>query len=172
MFKQIKYILYATNLSENSREAFDFAASLATRYKATIVLLHVMEKMYTHLDVRLRGLFGEQEWEKMLNAKEYDAWEALIGKKSTNKIIQEALKQFCSREGIDNASCGYNSREIVITDGAVVEDIIATAEKYNCDLIVLGASQGLVSQNSIGSTTKSILRRSSTPVMVVPPPGR
>ena len=169
MFKQLKHLLFATNLSESCREAFDFAASLATRYKATLVLLHVMEKMPVHLEGRLRGLFGNEGWDEILNAREYDAWEELIGKKSSNTVIQEALKQFCTLEGVDDASCGYKSREIVITDGELVDDIIHTSIKYNCDLIILGAGQGLVSNNSIGSAIKAVLRQSKIPVMIVPP---
>ena len=54
MLKPLKAILFATNLSENCRDAFDFAASLATRYQATLVLLHVMEKMPDYVE----GRFG------------------------------------------------------------------------------------------------------------------
>lgn len=170
MLKQINNILFATNLSESSRRAFNLAATLAMRFKSTIVLLHVMEKMPDHLEVRLRKIFGETEWKEMINAKEYNAWEALIGKKSTNLVIREALEQFCLQEGIDDASCGYNSREIVISNGEVVDDIIATSEKYDCDLIILGASRGLVSNNAIGSKIKSILRKTRIPAMIAPPP--
>jgi nucleotide-binding universal stress UspA family protein len=169
MFKKLNALLFATDLTENCRDAFTLAASLATRYKATLVLLHVMEKMPVHLEGQLQGLFGEKEWAKIRNDREYDAWEDLIGKKANNHVIREALQQFCTLEGIDDASCDYKSREIVVSKGELVDEIIDTSQTYNCDLIVLGASHGLISKTAIGSTIKTVLRRSYKPVMVVPP---
>ena len=158
MFKQVKAILFATNLSESCRQAFDFAAAMATRFEATIILLHVMEKMPDYVEGRLRGLLGQKQWDEMQSSHERNAQEALIGKKSSNRMVREALTQFCSQVGIDDASCGYHSREIVVTDGDVVEDIVKTSKNYNCDLIILGAREGFLSKNSIGTTIKSVMR--------------
>ena len=38
----IKKILYSTDLSENARYCFGYAASLAHRYDALITILHVL----------------------------------------------------------------------------------------------------------------------------------
>jgi nucleotide-binding universal stress UspA family protein len=43
MITQIKKILYATDLSKNSSYAFLFAADMAKRHNATIVILHAIE---------------------------------------------------------------------------------------------------------------------------------
>ena len=169
MFKQVKAILFATNLSENCRQAFDYAAAMATRFEATIILLHVMDKMPDYVEGRLRGLLGNKMWDDMQEAHERNAQEALIGKKSSNKLVREALNQFCSQAGIDDASCGYHSREVVVSDGEVVEDIIKTSKEYDCDLIIMGAREGFLSKNSIGTTIKSVMRQSRIPVMMVPP---
>jgi nucleotide-binding universal stress UspA family protein len=169
MFRQVNAILFATNLSESCRQAFDFAAAMATRFQATIVLLHVMEKMPDYVEGRLKGLLGKEQWASMQNAQERNAQEALIGKKSSNKLIREALTEFCSQAGIDDASCGYHSREIVISSGDVVEDILENAKTYDCDLIVMGTREGFLSKNTLGATIKSVMRRSRIPVMVVPP---
>ncbi len=169
MYKPLKAILFATNLSENCRNAFEFAAVLATRFQATIILLHVMEKMPEHVEGRLQGLLGEQQWTQLVETQEKSAQAALIGKKSSSKFIHKALRQFCSQSGIDDASCGYHSREIVISDGEVVPDILSYAKKYDCDLIVMGARQGLISKTSVGATVKSVMRQSNIPVVVVPP---
>ena len=42
MIPEINKILYATDLSENARFAFGFAASLANRYNAKVTILHVL----------------------------------------------------------------------------------------------------------------------------------
>ncbi len=169
MFKQVSSILFATNLSESCREAFDFAAAMATRFQATIVLLHVMEKMPDYVEANLRHHLGKEQWAELQKAHERTAQEELIGKKSSNRLIREALDQFCSQVGIDDEVCGYNSREIVITEGSVVDDIIETSKKYNCDLIIMGTREGFLSNNTIGTVIKSVMRQSRIPVMVVPP---
>lgn len=169
MFKPIRSILFATNLSENCRAAFDFAVSMATRYQATLVLLHVIEKMPEYVEGRLRGLLGEKQWKEMSQSHADNARQALIGKKSSSKLIREALDRFCVDAGIDDASCGYHSREIVIADGEIVEEVIEQSKKYKADLIVLGTRDGFLSDNRIGQTIKAIMRNSKIPVMVVPP---
>lgn len=167
--KPVSSILFATNLTENCRPAFEFAASMATRYQATLVLLHVLEKIPDYVEARLRGMLGEEKWKAYTAAHEKTARETLIGKKSESKMIRDALEKFCAEAGIDNDACGYHSREIVLTDGEVVEDIITQARAFNCDLIVMGAHQGFITGTSIGATIKNVLRGSKMPVLVVPP---
>lgn len=168
MFKSIKSILFATDLSENCRQAFDFAASLATRYQATLVLLHVLEKMPNSVDGRLRGLLGEQEWKGISEKHAAEARDALIGKRSNSKLIRAALDHFCTEAGIDDAACGYQSREIVVRDGEVVEEIFDTSKTYNCDIIVMGTHEGMLTKTAVSSTLKRVLRGSKLPVVIVP----
>jgi nucleotide-binding universal stress UspA family protein len=169
MFKPIKTILFATNLSETCKQAFDFAAVLATRFQATIVLLHVLEKLPMSVEGQLKGMIGEKRWNDIITSHQQDARQILIGKQSSDSLIRQALNQFCSEAGIDDASCGYQSREIVIGDGEVVEDVIRYSKEYNCDIIILGTREGFISNNVIGPTIKSIMRKSTIPVLVVPP---
>jgi nucleotide-binding universal stress UspA family protein len=169
VFKPIKNILFATNLTENCLNAFHFAASLATRYQATLVLLHVIEKMPDYVEGRLKGLLGEQQWKQMTATHANEARQVLIGKQSSGRLIREALEKFCADAGIDDNSCGYHSREIVVSDGEIIEEVINQSKSYNCDLIVLGTREGFLSSNSIGPTIKGIMRQSKVPVMMVPP---
>ena len=169
MMKSVKTILFATNLSQECMAAFDLAAAIAIRFQATIVLLHVMEKMPDYIESRLKGILGEEEWKKNIESQVSGARQQLIGKKSSNKMIQAALSQFCSEAGIDDNACGYHSREIVVTDGEVVQDILECSRSYQCDLIIMGASSGFLSNNTIGPVIKGVMRKSKIPVMMVPP---
>lgn len=170
MFKPISSILFATNLTENCKPAFDYAASLATRYQATLVLLHVIEKMPDYVEGRLRGMLGEKQWSEMAKTHADNARQSLIGKKSESRLIREALEKFCIDAGIDDNTCGYNSREIVVTDGEIVEEIIQNAEKFDCNTIILGARQGYIKKGTtIGAHIKGVLRLSKIPVTIVPP---
>ncbi len=168
MLKPLSSILFATNLNENCLAAFDFTAVLATQFQAKIVLLHVLERMPDYIEGRLQGLLGKDRWENLASAQENRARQQLIGKKSTNRMIQKALGEFCSSAGIDDDLCGYQSREIVVREGDLVDSIIDSSQKYDCDLIVMGAREGIVAKTSVGPTIKAVLRQSRIPVMVVP----
>lgn len=50
----------------------------------------------------------------------------------------------------------------------MVEVILEQAAEKECDLIVMGASEGLLSSSSVGSNIKSVLKNSKIPVLVVP----
>jgi nucleotide-binding universal stress UspA family protein len=169
MFKSIKAILFATNLSETCKQAFEFAAVLATRFQATIVILHVLEKVPKSAQGMLKAYIGDDRWNETAASQEKDARQILDGMKSSVALVHEALCQFCTEAGIDAASCGYASREIVISEGEIVDNVIATAEKYHCDIIILGTREGFLFNNVIGPTIKAIMRKSKIPVLVVPP---
>lgn len=170
MFTNFKAILFATNLQDSCKPAFDFAVSIATRYQATLVLLHVLEnRMPEYVESRLKGLLGEEKWEEMKETHETNARQALIAKKSTDSLIQAALEKFCDDAGIDDASCGYHSREIVIGDGEVIDDVIDKAKEYECEMIIMGAREGLIRKTAISHVITGVLHRSAIPVVVVPP---
>jgi nucleotide-binding universal stress UspA family protein len=169
MIRPVKNILFATNLSADCMAAFDFAAGIATRFQATLVLLHVVEKLPDYIESRLVGLLGKKKWQETLESRVSSARGQLIGKKSSNRLVRAALERFCSEAGIDDDVCGYHSREIVVTDGEVVQDILKTSKDFTCELIIMGAKQGFFSHNSIGAIIKDVMRQSKIPVMMVPP---
>lgn len=169
MIKPMENILFATNLTPDCLTAFDYAAALATRFQATLVLLHVLEKVPDYIENRLKGMLGEKHWQETIESQVSGARAQLIGKKSSNAMIQAALSQFCQEAGIDEDACGYHCREIVVTDGEVDLDIVKTARQYHCNLIVMGTQEGFLTHNTIGATIKNVIRKSKIPVMVVPP---
>ncbi len=169
MLRGIKTVLFATDLTRNCVPAFDFATLLALQFHAKIILLHVMEKIPDYVEGRLAGLLGEESWKEMMQAYEKEARQRLIGKRSSSKLILKALEQYCAQAGIDEASCGYQSREVVVADGNIVESIIENSKKHACDLIIIGGQEERILRKSIGATVKSLLSRSKIPVLVVPP---
>lgn len=169
MIKPIKSILFSTNLSDNCKPALDLSISLATRYQASLVFLHVIEEMPDYAENRLRGLLGENKWRELNAEHQKSAYQQLIGKRSTSRMIRTALEKYCDEAGIEEASCGFQSREIVLTDGDLIDDIIKTSKQHKCDLIVMGARKGWLKDNAIGARIKQVLRRSTVPVLVVPP---
>ncbi|BCL63224.1 universal stress protein A [Desulfomarina profundi] len=169
MLQPIQSILFATDLTENCQAAYDFTLALATQFKATIYLLHVIEPLPENLDGRLKTLLGKHQWEDMVHSQQTNVRRSLLGKKSTNVVVREALTKFCNNSGIDESECDFQSREIIISDGDVEEEILKHARENECDLIVLGAHKTVFSKTSVGSKTKNVLKQAGVPVTVVPP---
>jgi nucleotide-binding universal stress UspA family protein len=168
MAKQIETILFTSNLSETSRIAFGHVAALAARLNAKIVLLHVIEKAPESYESRLKSLFGESRWNEILLSHREEAQHALIGKVSERQMARTALSQF-SRES--DAGAGRENTavdQIVVVEGDVITTILQQAEEHRCDLIVLGASKGLLSGTSVGHNIKSVLKKAKIPTLVIP----
>ncbi|SMD00835.1 Nucleotide-binding universal stress protein, UspA family [Desulfocicer vacuolatum DSM 3385] len=163
-----KKILFATDLTNNCRHAFAYAANLATRYEGAITLLHVMESVPESLDSRLKGLLGKEQWELLHTKHAHDARATLIGKKNELSTIHQALGTFS--DTAQNEEYRYVVENILVKDGHVVDTILETAQEEECDLIILGSNKTIFSDSkSLGSRTKSILKRSRIPVMMIPP---
>ena len=69
MIPNIKKILYPTDLSENAKHAFSYAADLAQRYDAMITILYVMEDMNYATEFQVRGMLGGKEWDRVKSEK-------------------------------------------------------------------------------------------------------
>jgi nucleotide-binding universal stress UspA family protein len=169
MLKPIRSILFATDLSQNCQQALDFTLALATHHHAAVYMLYVIEKLPEHVDERVKNLVGVHQWGDMVDTKKTSAHKSLLGKTPANVLVREAIHNFCKQEGINDDACDFESREIIISYGEIVEDILSNAEKNGCDLIVLGGHQSLFSKTAVGSTTKGVLKKSKIPVTIVPP---
>ena len=144
MTHPIKNVLWATDFSEESKEALAYARFFAKTFGAKLTALHVVPDFAPAL---------------------YEAWpEAqaeLAGKVEATKISARAqLDHMCAAEGV----CPDT---IVVAEGSAAKVILDTAGKVDADLIVVGRKgiSGL-EQNLIGSVTHQILRNAHVPVLV------
>jgi len=168
MVPDIKKILFPTNLSRQTRSAFEYAASIANQFGATITLLHVMEEVSHSADARLKNLLGEDRWQELQESQEQEARQILIGKKKEGAMIRECLDEFCEKIRTDLGEVGFITEEIVVARGNVVDEILSEAQSRGCDLIIMGYHvRGRLEETVLGSTTRRLLRRSKTPVMLV-----
>jgi len=83
-------------------------------------------------------------------------------------MVRTALSQFCKENKEETESYAIPNSEIVVKEGDVITVILQQAVESNCDLIVMGASEGLLSGFSVGNNIKSVLKKSKVPVLVVP----
>ena len=144
MTRYLKNVLWATDFSDESKEALAYAKFFAKTFGAKLTALHVVPDFAPAL---------------------YEAWPEvqaeLAGKIEGTKISAKAqLDHICAAEGV----C---PDKVLITEGSAAKVILKTAKKEDADLIVVGR-KGVSGpeQNLIGSVTHQILRGARVPVLV------
>ncbi|MFY9706301.1 MAG: universal stress protein [Desulfobacterales bacterium] len=158
MLPEIHRILYATDLSVNARYAFGYAASLANHYNAKITILHVLEELSPTTMLLIGDIVGEKRLSSLRSEKEQE----IIA--SIQKRLEDFTEAFCR----ETPQCPFTMNQIIVETGHPVGRIIATAEKIDADMIVMGShGQGMLEQVVIGSTSRRVLRRCKKPVLVI-----
>lgn len=158
MVPEIKKILYSTDLSENSRSAFKYAAIIADRFGAVITILHVLEELPADARSRVMDYLGEERWNELQKQNE----EQVLGTMKTR------LEGFCKEITRELPGCSFVTDEIVVKTGHPVEEILGQAEITGCDLVVMGShGAGILADAMMGSTARRVLRRCKKPVLVV-----
>jgi nucleotide-binding universal stress UspA family protein len=156
MTTQIKKILYATDLSKNSSYAFLFAADMAKKYNATIVILHAIEPIPTYAEIYVAMT------DEMKRKQEEEMAEE----------IKKHLQDFCKKaEAQVGPPCVELVSKILIPRGHPPEEILNAADKEGCDAIVLGThGKGFLAHTFLGSVSNAVLHRTRKPVFVIPLP--
>lgn len=168
MFKPVRSILFATDLTPNCQKALDFTIAMASQNNAMVFMLHIIEHLPQNIEKELKELLGRHKWNDLAMAQTNFVRKSLLGKKATNIKVREQLKEFCAMSETDSINGDFQSKEIIISDGEVVTEILTTAQENHCDLIVLGAKDTFTGGNSVGTTIKGVLTGAFVPVSVVP----
>ena len=164
----IKRILFTSNLSKSSIHAFRFASMLAANFKATLLMLHVIEKHSDRLEQKAAALFGEKKWEGIMERHMNAAKNALVGKFTSNEVAHAAIHELFCESCDEKYTENHMNYDVIVTEGIVDNEIINNAISKKCDLIVLGESHGILKGISVGGTIKSVLKKSRIPVVIVP----
>ena len=143
--KDFKTVLYATDFSESSDYAFEYALSLAKRFGSRLILVHVINE-----PVDLRGFYVPHI--------SFDKLEEEI-KEGAKKMMEK----FCHKHLTD-----FGNYETFILPGIPYDEIIKKAEEENADLIVMG-THGRTGLDHVlfGSTAEKVVRKSPIPVMTI-----
>ncbi len=162
MKTKINNILYATDLSPNSGQVFRYALRMAVDNNAKIFVLHVIEDVSVYNPIILGGYISEDKLKQILDDQNSSALKRL-----------EKRMEAVSR--VEFEGNGDKAREFVaeveIAHGFPAELILAKADSFDCDVIVMGThGKGFISQTFLGSMAKRVLRRTRKPVFIVPVP--
>ncbi len=163
MIPQIKKILYATDLTNNSAYAFFYAVDMAKKHNASIVILHTIEPISPRMSYADSGGFGLEKIAKQ-------------GKKEERvkdiEEIKKNIQEFCRKtEAQLGSACVQLVTEIFVTIGHPVEEILKIADDESCDAIVMGThGKGFLRQTFWGSVAGQVLERTRKPVFIIPLP--
>lgn len=159
MVSKINKILYATDLSENSRPALEWAFLMAQRYDAKVVLFHCAEGISLSGDGAIKSYLGDQRCQ---------ATEADI-KLQAAGMMKKRVELFCEEAKTEITSCPFLVDDIVVARGYSVDRIICAAEESGCDIVVMGTHNSRkLFRRLMGSTAQRIIQRCRKPVFVVP----
>ena len=158
MIPEIKKILYTTDLSENARYAFGYAAGIANRFGAGITILHVLEDVSAYRDSLVINVIGEKKWKELRARNE----EQVVA------TLKERLERFCSEVSAAMPACPFITDSMLVKIGNPVDEVLQEAEGGGYDLVVMGAhGHGIIGDAMMGSVSRRVLRRCKKPVLVV-----
>ncbi len=148
--KRFSTILLATDFSDTSQKAAEYAMDLARTFEAHLLVLHVINE-----PVDLRGFYAPHISFEQLE-KEIESGAARM------------LESFCKERFGE-----YSNFETAITTGVPFEEILRMAEERTADLIVIGTHGRTGLDHLIfGSTAERVVRSASCPVMTIRVPER
>ena len=142
----IQTVLHPTDFSENSRYAFEMACSLAAKYNARLILLHVV-------DPSAAPTFFERHFNPLEPA------ESLVSSKL----------RFSWPEPADPTVCVEHR----VAEGETSDEILYVARNLKCDVIVMGTHGRTGLERLLtGSVAEEVLRKAPCPVLAAktPPP--
>ena len=160
----IETILFATDLSKNSKMAFAYAISLAQKYDAKVKLLHVIQELS---DQAVR-LIGDEQWAKYRKETFTHAKVTLTGKRKDLLYARKDAEDFVNSSLKQKENVETLCDEIMVESGNPVDIITGVAERHRCDLIVMGAhnESGFIS-TMFGSTIIHVLKKTKIPMFIV-----
>jgi nucleotide-binding universal stress UspA family protein len=158
MIPEINKILYTTDLSKNARHAFSYAASIANRYDAGVTILHVLEDISPSTESLVTNILGEEEWGRLRTRNEKEVLDKLHSR----------LTKFCDEVQAELPACPFITDNIIVKIGNPVDEILLEVEEKGYDMVVMGAHGHSALANALmGSTSRRVIRRCKTPVLVV-----
>ncbi len=143
----LKNILLATDFSDTSRLAAEYAVELAKRYQAKLHLLHVIEEPIATIPLlETYGAPSKEEYEAAAVAM-LDNWPLPDGAEE----------------------CELERR---VHHGTPFLQILHDARDHEIDLIVMGShGRGLIKHLLMGNVAEKVVRKAPCPVLTVRPEG-
>jgi nucleotide-binding universal stress UspA family protein len=158
MLPTIETILYATDLEPGASHVFRYALSLAQKYDARIVIMHVVEPLSPFGQSLVEQFISHQQSEQM----HQDARNQLKQK------LENRLELFCRDELASDPEGRKRVQSIDVIEGQPAQVICDQADKLKADLIVMGTHRhSAVGEALLGSTAHKVIHRTDRPTLLV-----
>ena len=140
-------VLAALDLARTTPDVLREARIWARRLSAELFLIHVAEP-----DPDFIGYGAGPESVRLAVAHKFTRAHQRL----------EALSVELRKEGLDATA--------LLLQGATAETILREAERLSADVVLMGTrARGAVRELFVGSVSKEVLRRSTRPVLLIPP---
>lgn len=140
-------ILVAVDFSSVTSRVMEIARDLAARTTSHVYVLHVAEPEPDFVG--------------------YDTGPDVV----RDQVAEEFHREHRQVQALaDNLRTGNVGATALLIQGSIVETIVREAERLDADIIVVGShGHGAVFDLLVGSISEGLVRKSTRPVLVVPP---
>lgn len=147
----MKKILFPTDFSKNSLNAFVYALHLAKKTSAEIVTLHVYPIIAGTYGDYYDFIYENYDINELAQFENY--------KSEVPKLRMLAEKEQCQSVRVSH----------ILKQGDAVNDILDIAEKENADMIVMGTTGASgVKEVFLGTVTEKVMNRAKAVVLAIP----
>lgn len=151
----MKNILIALDYNPSAQKVAENGYALAKALNANVTLLHVLADYTYYSSLNYSPIMG---FNSFINSD--------FSQMAENEALTKAAEDFLikTRTHLLNENI-----QVLIKDGSTADQIIATAQEINADVIVLGKyNKSSFEKVMLGSVTESMLSNSKTPLFIVP----
>ncbi|MBT0665262.1 universal stress protein [Geobacter pelophilus] len=146
--ENIRNILVVSRMIPYSREAIRSGISLARKYDAKLLVLHLVSNPVGLMAVNAPGLFPAEEYKNYSNSQQE-------AKEQLDKVIKQ------------ETNSGFPIKELV-SDHDSVEEIVKVVKEEKIDLIIMSAhKEGHIEHALFGGENDAIIRRMPCSIMLV-----
>lgn len=146
---QIKRILFPSDFSRRSHQAFRKTLSLAVKFGAEIELLHVKMPLFVPFSFSEMAIGVHEDYMKTAELNRF---------KQTQRIAQ----RWCQEAKKVGVKCSYQS---VSGEESVAPSILKAAKRHRSDLISMAGYRGSKTPVILGGTVRDVLSSAKIPVL-------
>lgn len=139
-------ILCPVDFSDCSLNALEYASKIGEKYKAKLIIFHVLNK---------------EDYQKLAPL---DA-----GGSHQEEFVRKKLKNLQEAVQVESLGKGLHSCEVVLTEGSIVQKTLEFSQTVHADLVVVG-TEGMndFKDQVIGSRSSQLVADSDRDILVVP----
>jgi nucleotide-binding universal stress UspA family protein len=147
----MKNILVATDFGEAADNALVYGRELATRFDATLHVLHVAENVYI-------TAFGAETYASFAPDLQRDL------EQNAQRRLHDAV--------LDSDGSGPTTVPVVMTSSSPAFAIVDYAREHGIDLVIMGThGRGALGHILMGSVAERVVRLAPCPVLTIRQPG-